>query len=430
MKKVLFVVYAWPPAGGPGVQRCLKFARYLKDFGWEPVVLTVAQPETSAVDDSLVKQIPSDIIVHKTSTIQPFALYKKFTGKASDRKLETGILKRVDTGGWRERTASWFRLNLFVPDAKIGWFPKALSRGKAIVEQENIDLIFSSGPPHTVQLIARALARSKNLPWVADFRDPWTDINYYQVACRSAITNWVDCKLESLCLRSSSATTTVSEGLKVLLTKKSISPKVHLLPNGYDALDLPSKKPQKNDALTIYYGGSLLSEQVPIALLQALSSLKNKSQTTSIRFRLAGYCCIELEDAIRNFGLSHHFEKLGYLQHEEASIELVNADLSLLVINRVPNNECIVTGKIFEYMGARNPILGIGPLHGDAARLLESTGSGRMFDYEDQGGVTRFLQSALDDLPSFRSQFKFDCDQFSRQMLTKDLAKIFDDIVG
>ncbi len=428
MKKVLIVVYAWPPAGGPGVQRCLKFVKYLPQFGWKPIVLSVENPETAATDGSLLSQIPRGLKIYKTRMLEPFTAYKKLSGRRADAKLATGHLKATGKKGLLETVASWVRLNMFVPDAKVGWWPYGVSTGKKIIKEDAIDLIFSSGPPHTTHLIARGLAKSSGLPWVADFRDPWVDIDYYHFAKRSRLSTWLDNKFESACLRTATATTTVSKSLVSLLASKDDAPQSYLLPNGYDAADLPKLEMQTRDSnaqLELYYGGSLSPDRTPHALIQAIANLNQADNASPILINLAGSSCEEFEQLLDQNGLSNVFNHMGYLPHTEASKKLVNADIALLIINRVPGNERIVTGKIFEYMGAGNPILGIGPIDGDAAQLLKETRSGQMFDYEDSEGISNFLKQASQNYPNFKQSFRFDCEGFSRENITKQLSEIF-----
>lgn len=433
MKRVLIVVYAWPPAGGPGVQRCLKFVKYLPTLGWEPVILTVKNPEASADDSSLVAQIPKELKIYKTNSIEPFTLYKKLTGRKPDEKLETGLLIADGKKSLPERFASWIRLNCFIPDARIGWWPNAITAGKSIIENENIDLIFSSGPPHTAHLIGRSLSKSMHIPWVADFRDPWVDIDYYRIVKRSMVATRLDEKFEATCIQTAVAATTVSQGLVELLVSKPNAPKVHLLPNGYDTSDLPPRNHFSNqpDAPhSIYYGGSLSSDRIPHALVDAMTEITRADKDSPLRLSLAGSCCSAFRTLIETRGLQNNFNEMGQLPHHKASAELVNADISLLVINQVSGNELIVTGKIFEYMGAGNPILGIGPTNGDAAKLLNDTGSGEMFDYEDHVGVANFLRKSLINKRAFRESFPFKCEAYSRERLTAQLTTIFDDCVS
>ncbi|MGF1530285.1 MAG: glycosyltransferase family 4 protein [Puniceicoccaceae bacterium] len=427
MRKVLLVVYAWPPAGGPGVQRCLKFVKYLLKFDWEPLILTVENAETSAEDPTLLGQVPEGLKICRTRSIEPFGLYKRVTGRKQDERLPTGLLQEFSRPSWKETLARWVRANCFIPDAKIGWLPFGISKGKRLLDSENIDLIFSSGPPHSTHLIARVLAELSGLPWVVDFRDPWVDIDYYHFTKRSKLSTCVDQTLEKSCLQRASAITTVCQGLVSLLNAKTRGSKTHLLPNGYDSSDIPKRSSRpSNRSLCIFYGGTLGVDRIPYALISALEDLRKETAGCLFKLQVAGNSCSEFENLLVSKNLEDYWVELGYLPHSQALQKLIDADISLLTINRVPGNQRIVTGKIFEYMAAGNPILGIGPTDGDAARLLIETGSGRMFDYDDSAGILRFLREASEDYDSFRKSFRFDCENYSREHLTGQLAKIFD----
>ena len=196
MKKVLIITYYWPPAGGAGVQRALKFVKYLPQFGWEPIVLTVENPDSPTEDLSLLEDIPKECKVYKTKSLEPFEVYKKFTGRKSNEKIPGDILLKSDNVSLKDKLAKWVRVNLFIPDAKIGWKKYAVKKGSEIIRTENIDLIFTTSPPQTVALIGRKLAKLTGVKWIADFRDPWMEIVYYQNLNRSKITKAIDTSLE------------------------------------------------------------------------------------------------------------------------------------------------------------------------------------------------------------------------------------------
>src|SRR5690606_13755203 len=201
LKKVLIITYYWPPAGGSGVQRVLKFAKYLPEFGWEPVILTVENGEYPALDSSFEDDIPKGMKVYKTKALEPFHVYKALTGQSRDSKIDTNILKS-ESENLREKISKWIRLNIFIPDARIGWMAYAVRQGMEIIENENISLIISTSPPQSLQLSAMRIARKSKKPWVADFRDPWTSIAYYQKSKRFALTKKLDHYLEKKVLQS------------------------------------------------------------------------------------------------------------------------------------------------------------------------------------------------------------------------------------
>lgn len=201
LKKVLIVTYYWPPAGGPAIQRTLKFVKYMRFFGWEPVILTVENGEYPAIDPSLIQEIPDNIQVYKTKAFQPFQLYRMLTGKKGNTHNNANVFGQKDKT-FVERLAKWIRLNLFIPDARIGWYAYAVKAAKKIIEQEHIDLIYSSSPPHSLQLIAQKIAKQNKIKWVADFRDPWSELVHYQSYKRTWLTRKIDSHFEKSVFRS------------------------------------------------------------------------------------------------------------------------------------------------------------------------------------------------------------------------------------
>ena len=231
MKKVLIITYYWPPSGGAGVQRALKFAKYLPEFGWEPVILTVENPDSPVDDTSLLNDIPKGTKVYKTKSLEPFELYKKFAGKKSDSKIPNDVLLNKKNLSLKVRLAQWIRLNLFIPDAKIGWKKYAVKKGLEIIKTENIDLIFTTSPPQTVALIGRKLSKLCGVKWIADFRDPWMEIVYYQNVNRTKLTKVVDSSLEKKVMNNADTIITISYDIADLIRGKAKDQNVVVIPN-------------------------------------------------------------------------------------------------------------------------------------------------------------------------------------------------------
>jgi glycosyltransferase involved in cell wall biosynthesis len=427
MKKVLVITYYWPPAGGAGVQRTLKFTKYLPEYGWKPYVLTVEKPDAPVYDESLFADVHPETEVIKTKALEPFEAYKKFTGKNSDEKIPADVLMK-ETRSPKEKIAKFVRANFFVPDAKIGWLPYALKKGKEIIEREKINIIYASSPPQTVALIGYKLAKQTGLKFVADFRDPWLEIVYNQKMKRSKITVAVDASLEKKVLSSADAVITVSEDIMKLLQSKALHRNYHVIPNGYDETDFPETEPKKNEKFTVAYTGVMSPERVPYAFLSALAEMK-KNGTEDIRCVFAGKFAEEFYNEIKRLEIEDFFEIKSFVPHSESVRILLAADALLLVINRVPDNKGILTGKMFEYLGCKKPIFGIGPTDGEAAEILRDTESGVMIDYDDTETAYEKLFSFYSDWKNGETKFKFKTDKFSRKRLTEKLARIFDNLI-
>lgn len=390
-RRVLLICYYFPPSGGPGVQRVLKFARYLPDFGWAPTVLTVrpgdaAYPE---LDPAMQAEVPATVPVERTRAWDPYALYARMLGKQKSETVGVGFISEEDAG-WKERLARWIRANIFLPDARVGWVPFALRRGRRLLQAGGFDVIVTSGPPQSTHLIGRGLARRFRIPWVADFRDPWTDMSYYSQLPLTTPARRLDAHLEQRVLDEADVVVAVSPSLGQLLARKTVSP-VAVIQNGFDEADFEDVTPMPGEGFVLAHTGNLTGQQNPVGLWQALRRLRGEGKIPALRLRMVGHVDAEVLQSLHAHGLETMLERVPYVPHAEAVRYMVGAELLMLGINRVPKAELIVTGKIFEYMAAGRPVLGVGPVPGDAAALLEETGAGRMFTWEDADGLARYV---------------------------------------
>jgi len=425
MKKVLIITYYWPPAGGAGVQRVLKFAKYLPQFGWQPIILTVENPESPVIDETLKKDIPRECIVYKTKSLEPFNLYKKLTGKSEDYKIPTNIL--AESKSLKEKISKWIRMNLIIPDAKIGWKHYAVKAGKKIIKEEKIDLILATSPPHTVQLIAKKLAKSTGLKWIADFRDPWLEMLRNQDNERNVLTKYFDSKLEKSVLQKAGILISISPDMAKLLVTKTNGKKYYVIPNGFDETDFTKIEKVSNKNFTIAYTGIINNTRVPFVFLKALQKLIYEDKLKNIKFVIAGRTCNEFVAEVQKNNLQNFVEEKGFIPHNQSTIILQQADLLLLVIDNIPNNKGFLTGKIFEYLGARTPIFAIGPVNGNANEIIKNTNSGEMVDYSDENMAYQLLKKMYENWNANTISYKFEVEQYSRKKITESLANIFNE---
>ncbi|MCD6441460.1 MAG: glycosyltransferase family 4 protein, partial [Candidatus Marinimicrobia bacterium] len=395
LKKVLIITYYWPPAGGPGVQRVLKFAKYLPEFGWQPIILTVKNGEYPAIDISLQKEIPANCKVYNTFSLEPNFVYKKFTGMGSDEKIPTAVLAAENTN-WKKRLANWIRLNLFIPDAKIGWIPFAVRKGKKIIKAEKPDIIFSSSPPPTVHLIARKLAKWSRIKWVADFRDPWTDIHYYENQNRNKVVKQFDSYLERAVLRNADKISCISRlDIEEDFAKKTDPEKCVNIANGYDEADFLNIKTgvTKSKKFIILHIGAVGKERNPLNLFKAICKLADGKIITPEIFtlRFIGHVDELVLQSIKSENIEPFVDFIAYLPHSEALAQTIFADVMLLLVTQSEKNRRILPGKTFEYMRTGKPILALGPESGEVARILKETGSGYMIDYTDVSTINSKL---------------------------------------
>ena len=425
LKKVLIITYYWPPAGGPGVQRVLKFVKYLPEFGWQPIILTVNNGEYPAIDETLSKEIPENLKVHKTKAIEPFKFYKKITG--STNNIPTHVLSKSSNEKPLQKMMRWIRANLFVPDARVGWIPYLVKEGSKIISEEKPDLIFSSSPPHSLQVGAKKLADKFDIKWVADFRDPWSNAFWQKDITRIKYASRKDKRLEKNVLFKADAITTVSKPIAEDFHKLS-GKQVYLLTNGYDTEDFQNLKKEETGKFRICYTGTLSKDQKIDNLLAALKNL-NEQMPQKIEVNFYGSVHINIRTTIEQYGLTNIVKINNNVSHSSITRIMKNSEILLLVIPDTQNNKGIVTGKLFEYLATYNYILGIGPEDSHAADILNETGCGKMFDYKKD------LKNTLEERIQFHKNNKHltvnnnAVKQYSRKAITQKLANIFTEVL-
>lgn len=428
MKKVLIITYYWPPAGGPGVQRVLKFAKYLPEFGWKPIILNVKKGEYPAIDETMAEDIPECCKVYKTNSIEPNFLYKKFTGMKLDEKIPVAVLAEKNQN-WKKKVSNWIRINLFIPDAKIGWIPFGVKAGKKIIIKEKPDIIFSSSPPPTVHLIANKLAKWSGIKWVADFRDPWTDIYHYNKIKINSISKNYDKHLENNILHTCKKIIVVNDNFFQDFKNQE---KMSIIPNGYDSSDMiPTETPDKNTKFTIRYMGSMKIRQYVdsfFCILKEISKIKNLKN--SIRLDIIGRIDPLIVKLIREKNINLEINFTGYLPHKEAIHLIANADLYLFIIGKGNRGKFITTSKIFEYLMMKKPIIAYGPLDGTANKILKKTGAGKMFDYDNKVDAKKYILGLYQKWNQGNIYFKVDLEEikkYDRKILTQKLVQIFEE---
>ncbi len=430
MKKVLIISYYWPPAGGPGSQRAVKFAKYLPEFGWEPVVLSVRKGEFAYLDPSLESDVSASVIVHRTPSIEPFLFYKKMTGLKSDESIPIAQLMQKKTG-FKNRIFNWIRANLFVPDARIGWIPFARRAAKQIIRDHQINLIFITSPPHSSQLIGKYLHRKFKIPWVADFRDPWTDIQYYKIANRNFFARKLDSHFEKSVIESANHITSVSRGLIQGFAEKinNDPEKFTVLTNGYDPADFPDQPVNGNKTFQILHTGNMNVTQNPAALWKGLALWLNKQPDyrSSVRVKFIGRIHPEILENIRKNGLEDITEIESYKPHDQIIREIERSSLLLSVVPDVPDNTGIVLSKNFEYIGSGRPILIFGPPESDIGKIVRKFSNSLICPYRDVDKCKNFIEGTFADWQSNRLQFlpEKQRENFSRRVIAGKLADIF-----
>ena len=382
MKRVLIVTYYWPPSGGIAVLRCLKFAKYLRDYGWEPVIFTAENAHYPTLDPSNERDVPADLEVIRHPIWEPYAAYKKFMGKPADENVNNVFYTDEAAGGWKHDLAVWVRSNFFIPDARATWIAGAVRRILAYLETSPVDAILSDGPPHSNTRIATLVSRATGLPWLADFQDPWTQVDYYQML---NLTGWGRKKHERLereAFRQAALTTIVSPHWKADLEAIGAD-NVRVLYWGYDPADFAKLERHPHEKFTLTHLGIMGHDRLPTVLFAALGQLKAEEPgfAEDFELRLYGQVDHRVRDSIRRHDLTDQTRYAGTVTRGEALQQMKNSHVLLLLLNQQANAAGRIPGKLFEYLAVRRPILNFGPDGSDVAGILERTGSGRSLGY-------------------------------------------------
>jgi glycosyltransferase involved in cell wall biosynthesis len=421
LKKVLIITYYWPPSGGAGVQRWLKFAKYLPEFGWQPVILTV-DPEYASYpqcDESLAAEVDPECLVFTTKSFELYNLYKLVSGK---KDVPYGGFANESKEGLFQKLSKFLRGNFLLPDPRKGWNKYALKKAADLIRQFNIDTVVTTSPPHSTQLIGLKLKLRFKIRWIADLRDPWTDIYYYNQFMHTTLARKIDKRYERNVVENADILITVSEDVKRIFAGKSdllVAAKTEVIPNGFDEDDFIIKEVPAETKKIITYTGTISEAYDVDCLLEALCNLDDDLKS-KILIRFVGKVPPSVENKFRETQLE--IELVGYVDHSKSIEYLFRSDLLLLVIPKVSNNRGILTGKFFEYLASQKPILAIGPTDGDLAKIIQETQCGKMFDYEDSKGMQRFIEENLKK-PVSKSNTE-NAGKYSRKQLTRKIAEL------
>ena len=391
--KVLILTYYWPPSGGAGVQRWLKFAKYFPESGWVPIILTVdpARAAYPVTDNSLTDELPAKIKVHKTPVFDYFSIYKK----DKTRIPSAGFANNSDNT-FKGKVLRFIRGNFFIPDPRRGWNKFAYDKACEIIEAEGIKHVITTSPPHSTQLIGLKLKKKyPSVKWIADLRDPWTDIYYYNQFYPTFISKMIDRNYEKSTLRFTDSIITVGKSLKDLFRTKlpEIAAKTEIITNGYDTDDFAGLKSTSPDIFTISYIGTL-SDAYPIeGFLTALHKFKEKGNNFLLKF--IGTVSPDRKRQILSFPECSDAEFIDYVDHRTSLRYMVESTMLLLIIPDHKSNKSIITGKLFEYIAAGKPVICLGPGDGDAAEILKESGHGFTFTYMDSEGISDNLQTLV-----------------------------------
>ena len=425
-KKILIISYYWPPAGGPGVQRWLKFVKYLPEFGWEPTVFIPENPSYPIVDDTLEKDVSKNLEIIKTKIWEPYQI-AEFFGK-DNKKFKAGQFDVGKNQSLKSRLSIWVRGNFFIPDARVFWVNPSVNYLKKYLKENHFDALVTTGPPHSVHLIGLNLKKEfPNLKWIADFRDPWTEISYYQ---HLKLTKFADRKhrnLEQKVFENADFTLATSYSDAENFKKKGAN--AVCITNGFDVENQEPRTENREPStqFTLSYIGVLEQLRNPEVLWRVLNDLMKENEDFSRNFQLkfVGRIDDRILDKITNSELNNSVKNLGYLSHSEANLEMQNSDLLLITNFYEDKSKGIIPGKIFEYLATKKQIISFGPKESDVKRILEETHAGKHFSYDDSESLKAFILEKFNDWKSGNLTSNTEnIEQFSRRNLTKKLAEI------
>ncbi len=424
MKRVLIITYYWPPTGGSGVQRWEKFAKYLPAEGWQPVIYTPSNPERLTVDECLQSEIPEDVEIIKTKILEPYSLYRRFFHKREINPINSR------KKNWKQKIALFIRGNLFIPDPRVMWISKSVTFLEAYLKEHPVDVIVSTGPPHSMHLIAQKVAAQLRLPWIADFRDPWTKMFYFKDLHLLSRASKKHHRLEQSVLDDADVVIAVSPLVRDDFKAQTSTP-VELITNGFDEEDLTMDiKP--NGFFNIVHTGLFASDGIPSTLWKVLADLMQEDPLLKehLCIRLVGKTDSEVLESLEEYGLADSVLDLGYRSHIETICEQMAASLLILPLRKAPEYRKTMPGKIFEYIASRRPVLGIGQEDGAAAQFLRQNVAGVMYDWDNYDGISAFIRQAWSRHKAGEwYSTSGDISRYSRRSLTKDLVKVMDSLV-
>jgi len=424
MKKVLIITYYWPPAGGAGVQRWLKFAKYLPENGWYPVIYTPENPESPALDHSLLKDIPQSITALKKPIWEPFDWYKKFTGRKKTETLGAGFLSESSSTGIAEKIAVWVRGNFFIPDAKCFWIKPSVKYLKQYLHKNPVDLIISTGPPHTTHLIALQLKKSMGFKWIADFRDPWTEIDFFDQLKLTAWAKRKHLKLERRVIENADQVITVGNSMSESF-KKQFAVYPVTITNGYDHDDLLHEEVPSGDRFTLVHVGSINKDRNHRVFWESIRELVDENSGFKSHFELhfIGKTDLEVKNDVEKYSLTNQVKFTPYLDHDQVLRQEKAASVLYLPINNTANAKGIITGKLFEYLASQRPILAIAPPDGDLAAILNESGAGWVSNFDDKINLKKNLSLLFEQHQNGSLQPESrGIEKYSRKYLTRRLV--------
>ena len=429
-KKVLIICYYWPPAGGSGVQRHLKFAKYLRDFGWEPVIYTVSNGEYPETDPSLLSEVPQGIKIIRRPILEPYSFYKFFSGKKKQEKITPNFFSQKNTSFF-SKTAIFLRSNFFIPDARMWWIKPSVKYLNKYLTEHPVDAIISTGPPHSLHMIGMEVSKALNIPWLSDFRDPWTNIDYFKELTLLPNARQKHERLEKEVLTNANTVVTVSPTWACELGEIG-NRKVEVITNGFDETDFKANTTKLDEKFTIVHPGMFSKARNHETFWEALAEMRKENSyfANDVKIVFYGITDPSVNVFAEKYGLTDCLEINSYLPHDKIVDIMASAWVLLLSVHDSKNLQGFVPGKLFEYLAARRPILCLGPENGDSAGIISESKAGLVSGFKDKNKLKINLSVFYSDFINGRTVMdSSNISQFSRRNLTQKLAQLLDEMV-
>ncbi|WP_053992483.1 glycosyl transferase family 1 [Mangrovimonas sp. TPBH4] len=422
-KKALIITYYWPPAGGPGVQRWLKFVKYLPQFAVEPIVFCPENPNYPIVDQNMLNEVPEGTTVLKLPIKEPYR-FANFISKNKASEISSGVIPKAKKQSFIQKLLLYVRGNFFIPDARKNWVSPSVEFLSEYISKNNIETIITTGPPHSLHLIGMQLKARLGVTWITDFRDPWTTIGYHKELKLSKSSKEKHIKLEQQVLQTADHILVTSNNTKLEFETKTSQP-ITVITNGYDTHKVA--RPEKDTKFTMSHIGSLLSERNPVELWQAISELidENEDFRKAFQLNLTGVVSDDVLQSIYIHNLKEYVHLQGYVPHTEAIKAQMQSQVLLLIEIDSEDTKVIIPGKLFEYMISNTPIIAIGPRQSDVERIIKETNTGHYFYYDEK---QRIKSQILLYFEAYKANSlvtqPIGLQQYSRKSLTEKLSKL------
>ncbi len=419
--KILIITYYWPPAGGPGVQRWLKFVKYLPEFGFQPIVYIPENPTYPIVDEALLSEVNDQAIILRNKITEPYQ-WASFLSKNKTTKISSGIIPNKKKQTFLDQLLLWIRGNIFIPDARFLWVKPSVKYLEKYILENEITSIITSGPPHSLHLIGLELKQKLNVKWIADFRDPWTTIGYHKALKLSEFATNKHKQLEYEVLNSADLILVTSPSTRAEF-KQITSKPIEVITNGYDVEKIGNQILDKK--FTLSHIGSFLSERNPRILWESISELirENTLFASHFQLKLIGAVSQEVLDSIELFQLQNYLNYIGYVSHDEAIIHQKKSQVLLLIEINSEDTKSIIPGKLFEYMVSERPIIGIGPIGSDFAEIILDTNTGVFTNYSEKEKLKNYIANYFSlFLEGNLKSNAVGLQKYSRRNLTEKLA--------